>query len=92
MTREEAIEVIRTAVTQWDRYSLPDDVEQALTTLAPAVRYEPPSVEDHPNTDKLWVYLGNVWLQMTAQEFRNLTSEAKRIPWLPPTAIPEGGA
>lgn len=97
MTREEAIEAIRTAVTQWDRYSVPDDVEQALTTLAPAVRYEPPSVEEVGDGDSLWVWddISRLWTLICGRDARSLWGlhwPAHLTAWLPYSAIPEGGA
>lgn len=107
MTREEAIALMQEcigATVDWDPNTA-RDIETALTTLAPAVRYEPPTVEEvgDDDNDLLWAWRPDYaswtkrfgrWELRPAWYVRRYWGRhnANYTAWLPYTAIPEGGA
>lgn len=94
MTREEAIAAITNEI-KWAWHgnaAKPEVLESALATLAPAVRYEPPTVEEVGDDEKCWVSLfPSYWETITGKYAREAHGDMW-IAWLPYHAIPEGGA
>lgn len=95
MTREEAIRVVRYESDWLQEVDYPERgmlLERALTTLATAVRYEPPTVEEVGDDEKCWVSLfPSYWETITGKYAREAHGDMW-IAWLPYSAIPEGGA
>lgn len=94
MTREEAIGHINGIAAWLDNPAFEKLLKAALTTLAPAVRYEPP----HGQTDKMWHCSRHdqfKWCLRDAHTVCCVWDDGDC--WLPLTAIPlpaipEGGA
>lgn len=105
MTREEAIRAIEYVIEDFKGVGNQlvgpgQSLVDALTTLAPAVRYEPPTVEEVGDNEKCWVWkrTGRSWERHEGRLVRvwwngHLGTMAPHFTaWLPYSAIPEGGA
>lgn len=86
MTREEAIDAVHRAAL------VRPELIDALTTLAPAVRYEPPTVDEVGDEEKCWVsFYDDEWEAVIGRSARDAWN-GRLLAWLPYSAIPEGGA
>ncbi len=99
MTREEAVQAILDAVTELGRWSVPNDVEEAIAILAPEPRTEPPGVDEvgdgYGDEDEAWAYdsVFEAYIKRRGKVIRAHWGQHFNA-WLPIEALPmpKGGA